>query len=123
VAPQRNAAAVGFSATTTLAAATQLYLRYGGEIGSGTDNHALNVGVRFGMVTASLSMPAGGRTDGILPTARKAQGFSSPGRGGSPPLRFMIRLNAAKSARPRRSAKNAAVFMTASFSATAVATN
>jgi hypothetical protein len=31
----------------TLAAATQLYLRYDGEIGSGTDNHALNVGVRF----------------------------------------------------------------------------
>jgi hypothetical protein len=32
-----------------LAAATQLYLRYDGEIGSGTDNHALNVnvGVRF----------------------------------------------------------------------------
>jgi uncharacterized protein with beta-barrel porin domain len=37
VAPQRNAAAIGFSATTTLAAATQLYLRYDGEI----------VGVRF----------------------------------------------------------------------------
>jgi outer membrane autotransporter protein len=46
-APQRNAAAIGFSATTTLAAATQIYLRYDGEIGNGTDNHALNLGVRF----------------------------------------------------------------------------
>ncbi len=46
-APRRNATAIGFSATTTLAAATQLYLRDDGEIGSGTDNHALNVGVRF----------------------------------------------------------------------------
>ena len=30
-----------------IAAATQLYLRYDGEIGTGTDNHALNLGVRF----------------------------------------------------------------------------
>jgi hypothetical protein len=42
-APQRNAAAIGFSATTMIAAAT----RYDGEIGSGTDNHALNGGMRF----------------------------------------------------------------------------
>jgi hypothetical protein len=28
-------------------AATQLYLRYDGDIGSGTDNHALNVGLRL----------------------------------------------------------------------------
>jgi len=27
--------------------AMQLYLCYGGDIGSGTDNHAVNVGVRF----------------------------------------------------------------------------
>ena len=27
--------------------ATPFYLRYDGEIASGTDNHALNVGVRF----------------------------------------------------------------------------
>ena len=34
-------------ASTTIAAATQLYLRYDGDIGSGTDNHALNVGLRL----------------------------------------------------------------------------
>ena len=34
-------------ATTTIAAATQIYLRYDGEIATGTDNHALNVGVRM----------------------------------------------------------------------------
>jgi hypothetical protein len=27
--------------------ATQLYLRYDGEIATGTDNHAINLGVRF----------------------------------------------------------------------------
>ena len=45
--PQRDAAVIGFQASTTVAAATQLYLRYDGDIGSGTDNHALNVGVRL----------------------------------------------------------------------------
>ena len=45
--PLRNAAVVGLAATTTIAAATQIYLRYDGEIGTGTDNHALNVGVRM----------------------------------------------------------------------------
>jgi fibronectin-binding autotransporter adhesin len=45
--PLRNSAVVGFQASTTIAAATQIYLRYDGEIASGTDNHALNVGVRF----------------------------------------------------------------------------
>jgi uncharacterized protein with beta-barrel porin domain len=45
--PLRNAAVVGLQATTTIAAATQIYLRYDGEIATGTDNHALNVGVRF----------------------------------------------------------------------------
>jgi hypothetical protein len=34
-------------ATTSIAAAAQIYLRYDGEIASGTDNHALNVGVRL----------------------------------------------------------------------------
>ena len=29
------------------AQATQIYLRYDGEMGNGTDNHALNVGVRI----------------------------------------------------------------------------
>jgi outer membrane autotransporter protein len=45
--PLRNAAVIGFQASTTIAAATQIYLRYDGEIATGTDNHALNVGVRF----------------------------------------------------------------------------
>ena len=45
--PQRDAAVIGFLASTSVAAATQLYLRYDGEIGTGTDNHALNLGVRM----------------------------------------------------------------------------
>jgi fibronectin-binding autotransporter adhesin len=45
--PLRNAAVVGLQATTTIAAATQIYLRYDGEIATGTDNHALNIGVRM----------------------------------------------------------------------------
>jgi outer membrane autotransporter protein len=46
-APQRNSAVVGLQAATNIAAATQLYLRYDGEIGNGTDNHALNFGMRI----------------------------------------------------------------------------
>ena len=42
----RDSAVVGFQATT-IAAATQVYLRYDGGVGGGTDTHALNVGVRF----------------------------------------------------------------------------
>ena len=49
--------------------------------------------------------------------------ITSSGRGGSPPWRCRIRSKASKSARSRRCAKNAAVFIAASFSATAVATN
>ncbi len=45
--PQRDSAILGFSASTSIAEATQLYLRYDGAIGSGTDNHTLNVGVRL----------------------------------------------------------------------------
>jgi outer membrane autotransporter protein len=45
--PQRDAAVIGFQASTNVAAGTQLYLRYDGDIGSGTDNHALNLGVRL----------------------------------------------------------------------------
>ena len=45
--PLRNAAVVGLQATTTIAAATQIYLRYDGEIATGTDNHALNIGLRM----------------------------------------------------------------------------
>ena len=45
--PLRNSAVVGFSATTAIAQATSLYLRYDGEIASGTDNHALTAGLRM----------------------------------------------------------------------------
>ena len=45
--PQRDAAVIGFQASTNVATATQLYLRYDGDIGSGTDNHALNLGIRI----------------------------------------------------------------------------
>ena len=45
--PQRDAAVIGFQASTNVATATQLYLRYDGDIGSGTDNHALNLGIRL----------------------------------------------------------------------------
>src|SRR5438067_10710103 len=44
--PQQDSAVVSLSAKTNLAAATQLYLRYDGDIGSGTDNHTVNLGVR-----------------------------------------------------------------------------
>jgi uncharacterized protein with beta-barrel porin domain len=45
--PQRDSAVIGFQAGTDVAAGTQLYLRYDGEVGSGSDNHALNIGVRL----------------------------------------------------------------------------
>jgi len=45
--PQRDSAVIGFSARTNIAESTQLYLRYDGEVGGGTDNHALNLGVRL----------------------------------------------------------------------------
>ena len=45
--PQRDAAVIGFQASTNIATATQVYLRYDGDIGSGTDNHALNAGLRL----------------------------------------------------------------------------
>ena len=45
--PARDSAVVGLLASTTIAAATQIYLRYDGGVGGGTDNHALNLGVRF----------------------------------------------------------------------------
>jgi outer membrane autotransporter protein len=45
--PQRDSAIIGFSATTNVAAATQLYLRYDGELASGTDTHALTAGLRL----------------------------------------------------------------------------
>jgi len=45
--PQPDSAVVSLRAGTSIAAATQLYLRYDGDIGSGTDNHAFNLGVRI----------------------------------------------------------------------------
>ena len=45
--PQRDSAAIGFSAATLVADAVQLYLRYDGELSTGASNHALNLGVRF----------------------------------------------------------------------------
>jgi fibronectin-binding autotransporter adhesin len=45
--PQRDAAVIGFQASANVAAATQLYMRYDGEIASGSDNHTLNVGLRL----------------------------------------------------------------------------
>ena len=45
--PARDAAVIGLQAATTIDAAMQVYLRYDGEVGGGTDNHAVNLGVRF----------------------------------------------------------------------------
>ncbi|MBM3650661.1 MAG: autotransporter outer membrane beta-barrel domain-containing protein [Alphaproteobacteria bacterium] len=45
--PQRNAVALGLGLNTEVAAATSLYLRYDGEIGSGFDQHALTLGLRI----------------------------------------------------------------------------
>jgi autotransporter-associated beta strand protein len=45
--PTRDAAIIGLSAGTTIAEATQLYLRYDGMLASGSDNHALTAGLRF----------------------------------------------------------------------------
>ena len=68
--PLRNAAVVGLQATTTIAAATQIYLRYDGEIATGTDNHALNIGVRMSWVDR-LSLRI--RTNLTLRSARSAR--------------------------------------------------
>ncbi len=45
--PARDSAVLGLQATTTIATATQLYLRYDGGVGGGTSTHAVNLGVRF----------------------------------------------------------------------------
>jgi len=44
--PQRDSAVIGLLASTAIAEATSLYLRYDGAIGDGNDNHTLNLGVR-----------------------------------------------------------------------------
>src|SRR5262249_39506894 len=45
--PQRDSAAIGLMARTHIAQATELYARYDGEVGGGTDNHAINFGLRM----------------------------------------------------------------------------
>ena len=45
--PKRDSALVGLTASTAVTDAIQVYLRYDGAVGGGTDNHMLNVGVRF----------------------------------------------------------------------------
>jgi outer membrane autotransporter protein len=47
VSPQRDAAILSLSGRSKLSDATELYLRYDGQFATGTDNHALNAGVRF----------------------------------------------------------------------------
>ena len=50
--PARDSAVVGLLASTTIAAATQVYLRYDGDVGGGTDNHAAQSGRALQLVTA-----------------------------------------------------------------------
>jgi len=45
--PQRDSAVLGLSANAALASATRVYLRYEGEVGGGTDSHALTAGLRL----------------------------------------------------------------------------
>ena len=45
--PQRDSAAIGFSGRTKVGELTELYARYDGEVGGGSDNHAFNVGLRM----------------------------------------------------------------------------
>ena len=40
-------AGADLAASTAIAQNTSLYLRYDGEIGTGTDNHALSAGLRM----------------------------------------------------------------------------
>ena len=46
-APQRDAAALGFAASTAIAENTSIYFRYDGDVGTGTDNHAFSAGLRM----------------------------------------------------------------------------
>ena len=45
--PQRDSAVVGFSAATAISDRASLFVSYDGEIGGGTDNHALRAGFRI----------------------------------------------------------------------------
>jgi outer membrane autotransporter protein len=46
-APQRDSVVVGFGANTAIADSTSLYVRYDGEVGTGTDSHSLSAGLRL----------------------------------------------------------------------------
>jgi autotransporter-associated beta strand protein len=45
--PARDMAALSFAANTALADATSLFIRYDGEVGGGSDNHAFTAGLRM----------------------------------------------------------------------------
>jgi autotransporter-associated beta strand protein len=45
--PQTDAAVVSLRGATEIAAATQIYLRYDGELATGASNHAFNLGMRL----------------------------------------------------------------------------
>lgn len=45
--PQRNSAVIGLSATAAITERASLFASYDGEVGGGTDNHALRVGFRM----------------------------------------------------------------------------
>lgn len=45
--PQRDSAVIGFQGSTAVADNASIYLRYDGELGAASDNHALNLGVRI----------------------------------------------------------------------------
>jgi autotransporter-associated beta strand protein len=45
--PQRDSAAIGFSGRAKVGEATELYARYDGEVGGGSDNHAFTAGLRM----------------------------------------------------------------------------
>ena len=97
--PQRDAAVIGFQASTTVATATQLYLRYDGDIGSGTDNHALNLGVAHQLVGA-------GRRSFRRPCRRACRRYrhpSNPPRAGS--RRYAGRASPADGRPSRRHAR------------------
>src|SRR5258708_12811882 len=55
--PARDSAIVGLQATTHIAEATQVYLRYDGGVGGATDNHAINVGLRMSWYCVRATYP------------------------------------------------------------------
>jgi outer membrane autotransporter protein len=45
--PQRDSAVIGLAVETHVSDSTELYARYDGEVGGGTDNHAFTAGVHM----------------------------------------------------------------------------